>query len=133
MNTITIELCAEDRARLDNIIEALRGQAGGCSCTKAEAPEQTAPAAAPEEPAPEEPEPAAELPFDPEPAAAPEEPPRGTATIPVAELQSKVVQLVSAGKKEETRAIVKAYAESVGQIPADKRAEVMAKLNALEV
>lgn len=131
MNTITIELCAEDRARLDNIIEALRGQAGGCSCTKVEAPEQTAPAAAPEEPAPEEPEPATELPFDPEPAAAPKE--HAAQEVTTAELQSKVVQLVSAGKKEETRAIVKAYAESVGQIPADKRAEVMAKLNALEV
>ena len=133
MNTITFELCAEDRARLDNIIKALQGltitaikneQAAADAVapveTKKAEPKQEAPAPAKEEPA-EQPK-----------AAAPEPKTEAVPEVSAAELQSKVVQLVSAGKKTETRAIVMEYAKSVGEIPADKRAEVLERLKALE-
>lgn len=125
---VTIELCAEDRARLDNILEALRG-AAVVPCVEAEKVTNTEKAAkiapAPAEPAPVET-------ATPEPA---KEEPKQAETVPevtAAELQSKVVQLVGAGKKNEARAIVTEYAKSVSEIPAEKRAEVLKRLNALE-
>lgn len=141
---IIIELCKEDRARLDAILEALKNMAT--------APVITAEAVAPLKPIPEEtttepeapaqPEPQmvapapAEQPIAPEPtpapAPAPAAPKADAPEVSVAELQSKVVQLVRAGKKDETRAIVMEYAASVGEIPAEKRAEVLERLNALE-
>ena len=133
MNTITIELCAEDRARLDNILDALKGGAA-CHCI----PSPVAPAVTAEIPA-EAPEPPQEKPkaADPnrltgEAPKAPEEPKKDAPEVTAAELQSKVVQLVSAGKKAETRAIVLEYAKSVSEIPAEKRAEVLARLAVLE-
>lgn len=125
---VTIELCAEDRARLDNILEALRG-AAVVPCVEAEKVANTEKAAkvapAPAEAAPVET-------VTPEPA---KEEPKQAETVPevtAAELQSKVVQLVGAGKKNEARAIVTEYAKSVSEIPAEKRAEVLKRLNALE-
>jgi len=121
MNKITIELCEEDRARLDNILEALKGLAV-TPCVTVETPE------APAAPEPVQPEPVAQTP-----AAAPE-PPKAEEVpeVTAAELQSKVVQLVGAGKKEAARAIVTEYAKCVGEIPAEKRAEVLKRLNELE-
>jgi len=132
--TLTIELCAEDRARLDNILEALRGQAGTPCKEAAEAVAPLKPipqeAKTPEQPAEDKPEPTpAEQPA-PEPEKAEEAP--AAPEVSAAEVQSKVVQLVSAGKKEEVKAIVMEYAKCVGEIPAEKRAEVMSRLNALE-
>lgn len=48
------------------------------------------------------------------------------------DIQKKVVELSAAGKKTEVRAIVKAYADKVSEIPADKLAEVWKQLTALE-
>lgn len=48
------------------------------------------------------------------------------------ELQQKVVGLVSKGKKEEVKDIIKGYAAKVSEIPEDKVDEVWAKLDALE-
>jgi len=134
--TLTIELCAEDRARLDNILEALRGQAGTPCKEAAEAVTPLKPIQqeekAPEQPAEDKPEPTpapAEQPAL-EPGKAEEAP--AAPEVSAAEVQSKVVQLVSAGKKEEVKAIVMEYAKCVGEIPAEKRAEVMGRLSALE-
>lgn len=134
---VTIELCAEDRARLDNILAALQKhpieRAGEALHNLAKAAE----AAAAQPAAPEEKEaPAQEAPA-PEPKKEPkkeeQEPKKPAAPeVTTAELQSKVVQLVGAGKKDATRAIIMEYAKSVGEIPADKRAEVLERLNALE-
>ena len=133
MNTITIELCAEDRARLDNILAALR------STVVLPAVEAEAVAPAQEAPAPAE-----ELPFKPEPQkqtkkqeapapAAPEPKPAEAAPeVDTATLQSKVVQLVNAGKRDEAKAIILEYASCVSQVPAEKRAEVLNRLSKLE-
>jgi len=110
MNKITIELCAEDRARLDNILAALL-QNGGVKTDQEDA--DTAQA---------EPETQAE---------ASEEVPSQTVTMN--DLQQKVVALSAAGRKAETRDIVKKYAERVSQIPEDKIPEVWDQLMALEV
>lgn len=49
-----------------------------------------------------------------------------------AELQQKVVSLVSAGKKEEVKEIIKQYAAKVSEVPAEKVDEVWDKLSKLE-
>jgi len=127
MNNITIELCKEDRGRIDNLIVELAALRHTLTSDQvvaiqpepqeAETPEQPLPPV--EEPKQATPEPA------PTPApAAPE--------VTVADLQAKVVQLVNAGKKTETREIILKYAPNVGSIPEDKRAEVLGLLNGLE-
>lgn len=124
---VTIELCAEDRARLDNILEALRGTAPANKKKPAAAkaieaaPEPAAPVMPEpqEEPAPQE-QPKAETPAEPVPE------------VTAAELQSKVVKLVGAGKKDAARAVIQEYAPNVSSVPAEKRAEVLERLNALE-
>lgn len=116
MNTITIELCAEDRARLDNILTALTSGRAHAS-----APETTQepPKAQPEEtPAPQAEQPKAEE------TAVP--------VVALADIQRKVVELSAAGKKAEVRGIVKAYAAKVSDIPVDKTAEVWQQLIDLE-
>ena len=146
MNNITIELCAEDRARIDNLTMELAALRHTLTETQevapnplplqvptpqeAETPEQPLPPV--EEPKTEEPkaeEPKTEAPKQaaPEPAPTPAAP-----EVTVADLQAKVVQLVNAGKKAETREIILKYAQNVGSIPAEKRAEVLGLLNGLE-
>lgn len=107
--TLTINLSADDRARLDKIIELL-GQP---------APPHTAPdivqRSKPAEPAP--------TPIE----EAPKE------EITPEQIQQKVIQLCATGtKKDKTREIINAYAPKVSAIPEDKRAEVWEKLLALE-
>lgn len=137
---VTIELCKEDRARLDNILDALNGLA---VTHRIEAPASAAVEKMAQQISAEEKEaaffgePKQEAPApekQPEPAPAPQEPAKTEAApeVTTAELQSKVVQLVGAGKKDEARTIVQEYAKSVSEVPADKRAEVLARLNALE-
>ena len=123
-NTITIELCAEDRARLDAILAALSDKASAPA-----EPAAVAPVAAPEEaPAPVQPEPE-------KPAVVPAEPAVEEAK-PIhtkADLLAKVQHLIAqGGKKAEARAIIKQYADRVSDVPADKIDEVMAKLAELE-
>jgi hypothetical protein len=60
--------------------------------------------------------------------AIPETPPAPSTT----DIQKVVVRLAAAGKKAEVREIVKGYADRVSAIPEDKRAEVLARLSALE-
>lgn len=134
MNNIIIELCTEDRARLDKIIEALEKSRPHCeNCvqlvndlchvnTSAETPQAPTEDATPKQTQPE-PKKATE-PKNENVSPAPE--------ISVEDIRSKVIQLSAAGKRDEIKAVINAYAERVGDIPADKRAEVLEKLNALE-
>ncbi len=120
---ITIELCAEDRARLDRIIAALEGG-------------KTMPEVVEETPAPVAQEPAEAPPAEPPAVTTPEPEKPAEAEISAqftkSDIQRKVVSLSAAGRKDEVRNIVKAYADRVSAIPEDKVDEVMAKLAALE-
>jgi hypothetical protein len=142
MNTInvTVELCKEDRQRLDEVI----GFLGLIACELKSHPGVHLPAdfivpgaltaTAPqstEKPEPVETEhPVEEVtaPAEPEPVAEPEQP-----KVTLDDIQALVLKLAApnSGKRAEVRAIVKEYAERVSLIPADKFAEVMDKLTAL--
>ena len=160
-NTIIIELCSEDRARLDRLAEALERKAcDKCVATAmefaklrmdpkpehktesdpiqqklaetlakaneaVEAPKnavEEAEVSTPTTTPPEEEKPKAE-----EPATAPTAP-----TVDRAELKAKVIQLCAKGLKEQARDIVRAYAQTVTDIPEDKLTECYEKLVALE-
>lgn len=102
---VTVELCAEDRARLDKIIDSLS------EMFISEAVEVT-PADAAEE-------------IKPEPVEEKNEP---TVTLDDVRLLVQKLATPSSGKREAVRALVMQYAKSVSDIPADKLAEVHAKL-----
>ena len=125
MNTITIELCQEDRNRLDTLIAVALELANKHMTEMAPVAPYEAADAAPEvaavttPPEPEKPVEAAQE------AVAPK--------YKMTDVQQLVVSLSAAGKKDQVREIVKAYAERVTLIPEDKFGEVMDKLNALEV
>lgn len=131
MNNITIELCAEDRARLDRIAELLEAFKGGTNPAqapkKAEAPAttQAEPKKAPEAKAAAQEPKKAEAPAQPVAEAAPE--------VKLEDVQRLVVELATNGKKAEARDIVKSYAERVTEIPADKYPEVFHKLRAVMI
>ncbi len=112
-NTITFELSAEDRARLDRLAEALEKFIGN-PCI----PPQ-------EEPSIEEE--AIQLTIDNVPTSEP------VRTVDRAELRAKVIELSAKGFKDQTKDIVRAYAQTVTTIPEDKIAECYEKLIALEV
>lgn len=139
MNNITIELSAEDRARLDkivNLLEALLKQEpktasaptdpvteqlratveqakNALGATEGQTPSTTQ---AKEEP----------------PTAAKEPQPQPTKTVSRAELATKVREMMTKGFKEETKAIVKEYAPNVPGVPEDKVTECYERLVALE-
>ena len=130
-NVITIELCAEDRARLDAILGALQAGPNCESCVKSaidfvanqQVPEEASPAEAPGQLA---------IPEEPAPVEVPEPQPE-VVKVERSDIQKKVVELSQAGKKNEVKAIVTAYNNTkVSDIPEDKLDEVMAKLNELE-
>lgn len=126
--TITIELCAEDRARLDGILEALT-QHNCKGCVEAAVNYTTAQMAAPVEPVAEaKEEPKAEPAPEPEQPAVKEDAP----AVSLSDIQQKVVTLSAAGKKAQVRDIITAYASRVSAIPEDKVNEVWAKLAELE-
>lgn len=155
---VTLELCAEDRARLEHLIaevmnlsnkvedaaknanpigkatEALKNLTSKAKEAMAEKPIQEA-AETPVTPATEEPakeKPEAEKPAETEPAK-PEE--ASEPKITAAEIRALVQKLVApgTGKRDATKAIVMQYAANVSDIPADKYTEVYEKLKALEV
>lgn len=136
-NHITIELCKEDRQRLDEVIGFL-GLIVGQKYSKQEALavlDKTA-----------QPEPVTEHPVD---EVSPHAAPEPVATIskkenvePVAEpeanytkkdVQALVLKLAApgTGKKDAVKAIVNEYAEKISAIPEEKLNEVMAKLQKL--
>lgn len=137
--TITIELSAEDRARLDAILEALKpnnGQIGGSidplvqtrSAVK-EAPEL------PQKPTEEPSQPVTprqeEKPTETAPEPPADAPKQEAPKVGRADVQRLVVELSAAGKKAEVKEIVMAYADRVSAIPEDKLAEVCEKLSKL--
>lgn len=127
-NTITFELCAEDRQRIDtlltsfgSVIAALLGTSQ-MSKQPAPKPEQLDhPATA-----------ADEAPFDVTPAP---EPPKAAGPTRD-DLRNIVRRLIGAGttpeRRDRTKAIIKEYAATVSDIPEDKIAEALDRLTALE-
>lgn len=131
MNTITIELCAEDRERLDRIYEALTQRQTDLEYVMNKKFDHLGSLLENMELNAMEAAPAAVLEVvKPEPEEAPAEKPEAP-KVKVEDVQQKVVALSAAGKKAEVRDIVKAYADKVSAIPEDKLAEVMQKLSAL--
>lgn len=134
---ITVELCAEDRARLDNIISLLSAQVEVAvkvpkTAPKSvqEAPKEEARATTQAEP---EAAPVAEIEPQEVKEEAPTEPKAETAPdVSLEQLQGLVVKLATNGKKVEARELVFAYAKSVTDVPVEKRGELYAKLQKLE-
>ena len=122
MNHITIELCAEDRARLDKILTALENHPNCEPCLETVKDLADAIEAQPEAPKQEEPEAPKQEATEPEPVA----------KYTPNDIQQAAVRLIAAGKKPQVREIVQEYAGKISDIPADKCDEVMAKLAALE-
>lgn len=155
-NTITIELCAEDRARLDrlsNLLEQRIAQAATImamtdepdpnqltiddvqqklaeTLANAEAPKTAAEETEAETPTTtqaEEEKPTVE---EIAPKAEAVEP-----TVTLEQIQQKVVQLAAGSngaKKAAVREIINAYAKKVSDLPEDKWPEVWGKLTTLE-
>ena len=144
MNTITIELCKEDRQRIDELIafagllvgELKSRPAVEAPAETATATEQTATlvnsgrlAVVPTPVKTEHPVDAVSPHGEPEPVAEPETP-----AVTLDDIQALVLKLASpaGGKRDQVRAIVKEYAERVSLIKPEKFAEVMDKLTALD-
>jgi hypothetical protein len=130
MTNITIELCAEDRARLDRILEALEKGRPRCeNCVQlvkdicdAKIGEETATESA-DAPTPKETQPETETPTEPKNEAP---------SVTEEDIRSKYMSLATTPKKEQARTLIKLYADKISDIPADKLPEVLEKLNALE-
>lgn len=145
MNNITIELCAEDRARLDRIADLLEAQNAGTVKSVSSKPEKTATEPKKVE-APTSAQPKAEKPtVAKQPAhndavdalayavaSAPETTEEEAPAVELTDLQQIIIKLANAGKQAELRKVIFEYAERVTQIPEDKYAEVYAKLQELE-
>lgn len=139
MNKITIELCAEDRARLDSILEALQGK----SCTKCVqevAQVLSGPKNEPQNGVLSDEKKEVDLQdlkktFTEATDAPPWEEgvPHVAPKYTKADLQQKVVNIIAAGAdRAKVRGIINEYAERVGLVPDDKVDEVMERLAALE-
>lgn len=148
-NNITIELCAEDRARLDKLTDALNALTTKTAAAAVtiqpqddidkklaetlaslktaenaqDAQEAHTPTENPTEPINEAQEEPAE-------ATQAEEPKKPTVTMQM--LTNKAITLSAAGLKDKVRDVVHQYAKTVTSLPEDKWAEVYEKLNALE-
>lgn len=127
---IEVRVCDEDRARLDTLISRLGTIATALvmglekwktAPAPVETPQET-PEAAGTDDTPE----ATETPSQPAEAAAPE--------ISLEEVSAAVRSLIRPGSalREKAKAIVLEYAPKVSGIPAEKRAEVLERLTALE-
>lgn len=136
MNKIVIELCAEDRARLDAIIAGLQSLAAGGAAefqTRYMGKWDIPAAPAEEHPADAstahlEPPVAAPAASQPEPAAV--EPAPEVKPVSLGEFQKAIVTRCaeSAAMKAKVQALVHKYAPSVSEIPEGKRSEVLAEL-----
>jgi hypothetical protein len=133
-NTITIELCAEDRARLNKLAAALEKRAAqadltlsGAGITIGAVQAAAEPQEAAEEEAPQEStqEPESDAPAE-----------KVEPTVTLEQIQQKVVQLAAAGadKKAKVREIINAYGTKVSDLKdqPEKWDEVWQKLTALE-
>lgn len=146
MNKITIELSAEDRARLDKLNQLLEAQitltqdilGNGLPTPKQTEPDElTAKLQAVVDRAKNAPEEPEEItsPVTPETEETPTETEEPQPTVTLAQIQQKVVQLAAGyggTKKAKVREIINAYAKKVSDLPEDKWAEVWDKLTKLE-
>jgi hypothetical protein len=126
MNSITITLPTVE-AKLDRIIELLEQfTTHDCSkCTESVVKYVASELGQTEQAEPQKEEiPGQEVLVD---TPAPEKP-----VVKLADVQKKVVDLSTAGKKDAVKAVIQAYAPRVSAIPEDKLAEVLEKLTALE-
>ena len=141
-NNIIIELCAEDRQRINNltaaltanggVVEALLKQLAKADTVTGDEIATLAAAVSPEIGSQNAKEPAqAETPKAKENPAPKADAPTAK-PITVADIRAKVIDLSSKGKGDEAKAIVKSYAPSIPALPKESFGEVMAKLNALE-
>lgn len=120
---VTTELCKEDRQRIDDLLYIL---ARTCTALENIGTPFQAPAEPIQEETFEQPDLFNPAQPDPEPAAEP------VPWISLADIQKKVVDLSTAGKKDAVKAVIQAYAPKVSAIPENKYAEVLAKLTELE-
>lgn len=152
-NHITIELCANDQARIDKLIDRLEAVANLTTCLidaikpptytvevpkKIETDELTKKLQAVVDRAKNAAE-ATEAqtltttpPKEETPTAAEEAKPTPAKTVTRNELGAKVRELMTKGFKEETKAIVRDYAQTVPGVPDDKVTECYKRLVALE-
>ena len=129
MNTITIELCKEDRQRLDEIIGFLGLIAGELKSRPVPAETATAPQA---EAKPEE---VAEFPIvEDEPPFDVPAPEKDEPQYTLDDVRAVVQRLIAPGstKRAQAKAIVEEYATKISAIPVNKFSEVMDRLTALE-
>jgi len=134
MNVITIELCAEDRARLDRLAEALERKAcESCVATAMSLVKNTQAPSAPPEPA----DPVLEKLADtlakvedpaPAPAPAPVDPPPPTISLPEFQKALTLRCAESDATKAKVRALINEYAPAASQVPPEKFGEVLARL-----
>lgn len=135
-NIITIELCAEDRARLDRLTAALEQRATHTESITLDPIQQrlsaTIEAAENVTEAKEEaPTPTTTLIEEETPTEEKNEAQEPTVTKD--QIQQKVIQLCAkADKKAKAREIVNSYAPNISGIPEDKLAEAWDRLTALE-
>lgn len=157
-NNITIELCVEDRARIDRLINALeRKNCDSCVATAlqygknianetnktddvqqalAETLKKAEEASKPESQkntveAEETPTLPTTPPWEEKPESVKPAPTDDTKKVSRADVRAKFVELSGKGKKEEAKAIIQAYAEKIPDLPEDKLEEILDKLNKL--
>lgn len=133
MNKITIELCKEDRERLDRIADLLEG---ATKLVITDIIPQTNPAGVAEQPQEATEAPTQERTYIKEETdTAPWEGPKNEAPAPTVsreEVRQTVIRLSNAGKKAEVKDIVTKYATSVSGIPDENLDEAYRLLTALE-
>lgn len=123
MNTIKIELCAEDRARLDKIIETLM-QLNGSNHINVNNEAST-----PTHPAEFE-----QLHMFESPVNTGDEPalPKPAPVVAREDVRKLATMLLSQGKKEQVKSIVNVYAASITDLPEESLFDVHEKLTALK-
>ena len=133
MNTIVIEFCPEDRARLDKIIAGLDGVMHDCSkCVSDAISVMENNTAEPVKQSEEEP-------TTPEQVTPPEEKAEEVAQEPQSareytktDVRHQVTVLIGQGKKAQARDVIKRYADCIDNLPEDKLPEIMERLHTLE-
>jgi hypothetical protein len=137
MNTITISFCEEDRKLLEGLMGSVTLLASVLGNAQPKAvQEQIIAEAIPEDPAEERTTNAAEHPVDAvSPHEAPAEPIYSQAPLyTLDDVRAVVQRLIGPGstKREAAKKIVEEYAPKISAIPAEKYAEVLERLAALE-
>lgn len=131
MNTIVIEFCPEDRARLDKIIAGLDGVKHDCSkCVSDAISVMENNTAEPVKPSEEEPEPSEQITASEEKTAEADQEPQKRYTRN--DVRHIVTVLIGKGKKAQAREVVKSYADCIDNLPEDKLPEVMERMTALQ-